>query len=656
MGRFSLQLSHKILLIGLVGFLGLAAFGAIYLVGSASQEASRTEADEARKLSSLNEKLARDLLNARRAEKDFILRRDEASSDRHASLSANIGREIDQLGTMIRANEPGALTGKVDALAQGFNEYKKQFAALQQNDVKLGLNEKLGLSGTLRASVHNIEAKLKEVSNPTLTSGMLMMRRHEKDYMLRRDASYIETFQKSADDFGKAVNASDLPPSTKADIADKLESYRAGFAAWAAGAQESARNASAMSKEYGQIEPIIEAIEKSVQERYARAQAQEADTLDAAKRWMIIALLISIIVVAILSLMIARSVTKAIAAMVQAMTLLAKGDTKVKIPGLRRHDEIGEMAGAVDVFKTNMIEAERLRAEQAEIEQRRAGQRKADMHQLAGQFEAAIGEIVDTVSLGSTELEASAGSLTTTAEHAQKLATTVASASEEASTNVQSVASATEELSSSVTEISRQVQASARMASNAVEQARVTSEKVGLLSKAAARIGDVVELINTIAGQTNLLALNATIEAARAGEAGRGFAVVASEVKALAEQTAKATGEIGQQISGIQSATEESVLAIRDISGTIEQLSEVSSTIAAAVEEQGAATQEISRNIQQAAHGTQSVSSNISDVQRGASETGSASTQVLSAAQSLSTESNRLRQEVDRFLVSVRAA
>ena len=194
------------------------------------------------------------------------------------------------------------------------------------------------------------------------------------------------------------------------------------------------------------------------------------------------------------------------------------------------------------------------------------------------------------------------------------------------------------------------------MAGEAVDQARSTNARVSELSKAAARIGDVVELINTIAGQTNLLALNATIEAARAGEAGRGFAVVASEVKALAEQTAKATGEIGQQITGIQAATQDSVNAIKEISGTIEKLSEISSTIAAAVEEQGAATQEISRNVQQAAHGTQQVSTHITDVQRGAGETGSASSQVLSAAQSLSGDSNRLKLEVGKFLDTVRAA
>jgi len=349
-------------------------------------------------------------------------------------------------------------------------------------------------------------------------------------------------------------------------------------------------------------------------------------------------------------------IAKPIRAVVELLQQLAAGKYDVGISGEERGDEVGDVAKTAVVFRENGLARIRMEREQKEAEVRAAAQRRTDMLQLADGFERAVGEIVETVSSASTELEASASTLTSTAERSQELTTVVASASEEASTNVQSVASATEELSSSVNEISRQVQESARMASEAVGQARHTNERVGELSKAAARIGDVVELINTIAGQTNLLALNATIEAARAGEAGRGFAVVASEVKALAEQTSKATGEIGQQITGIQAATHESVDAIKAISGTIEKLSEISSTIAAAVEEQGAATQEISRNVQQAAHGTQQVSSNITDVQRGASETGSASSQVLSSARSLSSESNRLKLEVDRFLDSVRVA
>jgi methyl-accepting chemotaxis protein len=336
---------------------------------------------------------------------------------------------------------------------------------------------------------------------------------------------------------------------------------------------------------------------------------------------------------------------------------MAAGELNIEIPGAARGDEVGDVAKTVVVIRENAEQKARDEAEsKAGQDKLAAKQRKADMVKLADTFETAVGEIVETVSSASSKLETSAGRLTANAERAQQLTTMVAAASGEASNNVQSVASATEELSSSVNEISRQVQDSARMATEAVGQARATNDRVSELSKAASRIGDVVELINTIAEQTNLLALNATIEAARAGEAGRGFAVVASEVKALAEQTSKATGEIGQQISGIQAATQDSVNAIKEISGTIERLSEISSTIAAAVEEQGAATQEISRNVQQAAHGTQQVSAGITDVQRGASETGSASTQVLSAAQSLSGDSSRLKVEVDKFLNSVRAA
>jgi methyl-accepting chemotaxis protein len=356
------------------------------------------------------------------------------------------------------------------------------------------------------------------------------------------------------------------------------------------------------------------------------------------------------------SVLVARGITRPLQFMTHTMKVLAGGNLDVEVPGIGRNDEVGEMAEAVQVFKNNAVARYALEAEQKEAEIRAATRRKTDMHKMADDFEGTVGGIIQTVSSASTELEASAGTLSSTAERAEELATMVAAASEEASTNVQSVASATEEMASSVNEISRQVQDSARIASDAVDQARTTTERVSELSRAATQIGDVVELINTIAGQTNLLALNATIEAARAGEAGRGFAVVASEVKALAQETAKATGEIGQQITSIQAATQESVNAIKQISGTIERLSEISSAIAAAVEEQGAATQEIARNVQQAAQGTQQVSSNITNVQRGAGETGTASAQVLSAAKALSGDSSRLRLEVGKFLTSVRSA
>jgi len=395
-------------------------------------------------------------------------------------------------------------------------------------------------------------------------------------------------------------------------------------------------------------------------DRLVSIQVKEAKAeYDAAEReygWLVgaaLALLVaSIAIGGLVSRQTIRAIVRPLQRLNDAMLSINQGKLDNRII-IERDDELGEALRNLQTLQAIVrFDRDELKA----TERRSAAQRKMEMNKLAGSFESAVGEIIETVSSASTELEASANTLTSTAERGEKLATMVAAASEEASTNVQSVASATEELSSSVNEIGRQVQESARMANEAVEQARLTDHKVGELSKAAARIGDVVELITTIAGQTNLLALNATIEAARAGEAGRGFAVVASEVKALAEQTAKATGEISQQISGIQSATQDSVNAIKTIGSTIKSLSEISSAIAAAVEEQGAATQEIARNVQQAAQGTHQVSSNIADVQRGATETGSASAQVLDAAQALSTDSNRLRTEVGRFLDSVRAA
>ncbi|NEW85737.1 methyl-accepting chemotaxis protein [Rhodopseudomonas sp. WA056] len=340
-----------------------------------------------------------------------------------------------------------------------------------------------------------------------------------------------------------------------------------------------------------------------------------------------------------------------------ALGKMAGGQLDVEIPGAARGDEIGDIAKTVVVIRENADHRAREETEQkAHQDEIAAMQRKQEMQKLADAFEGAVGRIVEAVSSASTELEASASKLAHTAEEAEKLTAAVAGASEIATSNVQSVASATEEMASSIHEISRQVQDSSRIASSAVQQANKTNDRINQLATAAQRIGDVVDLINTIAGQTNLLALNATIEAARAGEAGRGFAVVAAEGKALAEQTAKATDEISQQISGMQAATEESVSAIKEIGTTISQMSEISSAIASAVEQQGSATQEISRNVQQAAQGTMQVSANITDVERGAAETGQSSSQVLAAARSLSSDSSQLKTEVARFLSSVRAA
>ena len=338
------------------------------------------------------------------------------------------------------------------------------------------------------------------------------------------------------------------------------------------------------------------------------------------------------------------------------MTGLAGGDTETGISYIEDTDELGGMAKAVQVFKDNAVEMKRLEDEKVETEQRSEEEKRKTMNEMADSFESSIGHVVEGVSSASTQLQSSAETMTDTANNTNTQSTTVASAAEEASTNVQTVASAAEELSSSISEISRQVAESSRVASDAVKQADSTNEKVQGLAVASQKIGEVVALITDIAEQTNLLALNATIEAARAGEAGKGFAVVASEVKNLATQTARATDEIGAQIGGIQTATQESVSAIGEIASTIRRIDEIASTIAAAVEQQGAATSEIARNVEEASSGTSQVSSAITDVTKAADETGQAAGQIKTAANDLSVQSDNLRDEVDKFLDRIRAA
>jgi methyl-accepting chemotaxis protein len=339
----------------------------------------------------------------------------------------------------------------------------------------------------------------------------------------------------------------------------------------------------------------------------------------------------------------------------EVLVELANGNKAMDIPYVDRGDEVGDNARAAKTFKDRLVRMEELEREREELESRATATRLATMNRLAGDFEAAVGSVVGTVSDAAARLEAAASTLTQTADSTEKLSGLVATASGKASDSVQSVSSAAEELTASVREIGLRAQQSSVMMGEAVKQARNTDRRISELSKSALQIGEVVKLITGIAAQTNLLALNATIEAARAGDAGKGFAVVAQEVKALAVETAKATSEIDQHIAGVQAATQDSVLAIKEIGETISRISEIAVAIAAAVEQQESTTQQIARDVNHAAVGTSQVATNIADVSRGAAATGSASVQVLASARSLSSESDNLRREVEKFLGTVRA-
>jgi methyl-accepting chemotaxis protein len=647
----TLKISWQIQLVSLMAFIGFAAILIVYLSVDGARGREQTHANEATRVYVTAQELRYEFLNARRREKDFLLRLDEKYIADHGKVMAAIGENLARLEA---ADTTGAFKADVDSIRAGIVEYETAFATLAKEWIEIGLTDELGLRGQLRKSVHDVEEKLKSLSLDKLTITMLMLRRAEKDFLLRLDPSYVERHAKTANAFQTDLGAASVAAGDRDAIAKLMESYAADFQRVAETRLQLVGDEKVLSETFAKVDPIVTAMIERIDAEFESANAAAAELGATTERWIMIAIVLTAVIAALVAMYIGSRISRPIGAMTAAMNDLSGGNQDTRIPATDYRNEIGQMAQSVEVFKNAMLESQRLAAEQAAT-QRAQLERSERMLALTRSFDEDVARALATVNAAVQAMETTAHKMAESAQSVASGAQAVSSGAMEASTNVQTVASATEELNASIGEIGNQVTMSTRVAEEAVSEAERTSQVVTGLANAADRIGQVVTLIQDIANQTNLLALNATIEAARAGEAGRGFAVVASEVKNLAQQTGRATEEIGQQIGDVQESTGTAVTAIQQISSTIKRSHEIAATIASAVEEQSAATKEIARNVEEAAKGTEEVTQNISVVSDAARASTEAATTVRESAGELARQSAQLDHLVKGFLDGVRS-
>jgi len=640
------RIACQIALLGLIGVVGVLSIAGLNWWGESQVNQTNATMQAAREARDLETQAQVALLQARREEKNFLLRHDAASIANQAAATTTAEKALQMLEARL-PSQPD-LSGLVRQMSQDVQRYAAAFATVLTEAKTVGLDENQGLLGELRNSVHDVEAQLAPLHVPAAEIAMLMMRRNEKDFIVRGDASYGAALKAQMPPFIAALDAAEVPPDAKQKMLAKMQAYQDSFARFMAGTLHQAASVKTLADLYAGIEPRLGEADKRFNAEAAAAQHDAIVIAEQTNRFVLISLVVITGLVIGLCWIIGRSIARPIIAVTKAMDGLVSGDLTTAIPTDERGDEIGTMIRVVGTFKETLIAAAELRRAQEVAREQAELDKHAALIGMAERIESEAASAVALIGERTNAMTTTADEMRALSERTGQSADSAMAAAAMALGNAQTVASAAEQLSSSIHEISGQVNQSASVVSQAVTAGNETRATIEALNERVGRIGAVADIISDIASKTNLLALNATIEAARAGDAGKGFAVVASEVKQLANQTARSTEEINRHLNEVRSATSAAVTAVGRIETTIGQVNAIAGSIAAAVEEQGAATAEIARNVTETAAAVNEMSGRNAEVSDEAKQAGRYADAVVDNAKALNAAVHDLRETMVR--------